>query len=510
LTVLFLFGLVLFIRVVYIPTGKVWYDEVVSVLTAKESISEIHQICLADTNTPAYYVLLHYYIQTFGDSEIALRFLSIIFGLLSSVFIFLIVRELTQNKLLSQIVLFLIAVSPFHLHYSHEIRAYSLIIFLSSVTLLSLFKRLDKKGPAAFWDVLYATSLILGAYLHITYLFYIAALNIFLIVVVIQNNRRDLLVKNFIIPNVLLAVSVVGFYLLGYPQIIPQIKHTIDVKAALSQNPMFQRTTEDFLSLTARVYWYRLLSPGLLVATVAALFLGFKEMAKRGYSVFLFLLILGTSLLAPPQFPSSSRYLAYSFPVVVLLLSFAGYRLVRIGNNFLGGKVRINKALVIIMLLLAVSLSIQSIITSRESRQFCSQQLVSFFEENNLPESVILIIPSGERHSLLYYFKEFTPIKGFNAYIDEFGCGVPLAEDLNANWGSVVDGRNVSYLKNYTKGFRNIWYVNRFPPADPESLVLGWLVENTNLEKIYYVSCSEIRDDPATKMPVFLFRNEEI
>lgn len=507
LAVLFLFGLVLFIRLVYIPTGKVWYDEIVSITAARQNLGGIYELASAETNTPAYYILLHYYTQLFGDGEVTLRLLSVFFGLLSSFAIFLLAKELADDILVPKIALFLVAVSPFHLYYSHEIRVYSIVIFLSSLTLLSLVKLLRSKGPKIFWDVCYMASYVLGAYLHITYLFYILVLNIFLLAKILHG-RRHLLVRNLLLPNAVLVCSVMFFHVVGYPVVGEQIRNVVGVRSVVVDSQMYGATGEDALSTIVRVYWAGVFSPTLLVVTVALLFFGLKKIGvAEGYNI-LFLLILSTSVLASPRFPATSRYISYAFPAALLLLSSgAGYVWSTL-RRIWGERVRISAILTVYTMLLSVALAVQVVVGLRSGGQFCPERLSSFLEEKNLQESVVLIAPSWEHYSLLYYFKSSTPVKGVNPRLDAFGRGLSFVENLQANWYPVVDEGSVADLRNYIKGFRNVWYINSFPPSDPENRVLRWLVENTHLQKIYYSDCSEQSKNPSTKMPVFLFRNE--
>jgi len=508
LTVLLLFGLVLFVRVAYIPTERVWFDEVVSTMAAKQGLGEICQIASAETNTPTYYILLHYYMRFFGDSEVTLRTLSIFFGLLSSLMIFLLAKELIKDRLVPKIALFLVAVSPFHLYYSHEIRGYSILIFLSSLTLLSLVKRLRDRRQKTFWDVCYAVSLVLGAYMHITYLFYILALNLFLFVEVFRKRRRDLLVRNLLFPNTLLVGSVVLFCATGYPVIVPQILNVIRMKLAVGGNPVYGIRVEDFLSVMARVYWGKFMLPSMLVAIATLFYLGLKQLNGKNSYLFLFLIILTTSLLVPPRLPNSDRYLAYAFPVVLILLALGAHAVWQMLERVGGKLFRPSWVLVIVAMVVMAIFSIQIGISARWDGY---ERVASFFEDEELAGTVILVTPSWDRYVLLHYFEEPVTMKGVHTRLDEFGYGLSLAESIGANWRPVVDEESVSNLENYIRGFGDVWYVDFDPSSDPENLVWRWLVDNTNLEKIYYVdSGGGVQlSNPTSRTAVFLFRNEE-
>ena len=78
LAVILFFGL--FLRVYALGSESIWQDEGFSVSVAHMNLSELIATTAADVHPPLYYLLLHYWISIFGDSEFSCRFLSALFG----------------------------------------------------------------------------------------------------------------------------------------------------------------------------------------------------------------------------------------------------------------------------------------------------------------------------------------------------------------------------------------------------------------------------------------------
>ena len=69
------------LRVYDLSTESIWFDEGYSIVTAKLDFLQVARV--QDEVPPLYYLILHWWIQFFGDSEFSVRFPSVIFGLLS-------------------------------------------------------------------------------------------------------------------------------------------------------------------------------------------------------------------------------------------------------------------------------------------------------------------------------------------------------------------------------------------------------------------------------------------
>lgn len=146
-----LLGLVL--RLISI-NQSLWIDEATSAQVAKMSVSDIFTKFLpGDFHPPLYYLVLKYWSSVFGYSEVAIRIPSVIFGLATILFIYLIAKTLFDKKT-AIIASALSASSGLLIYYSQEARMYNLAALLVSI---SIYLFLNKK-----WFWLSISILLLG------------------------------------------------------------------------------------------------------------------------------------------------------------------------------------------------------------------------------------------------------------------------------------------------------------------------------------------------------------
>ena len=136
--------LALGLRLYHLDAQSLWYDEAFSVYLARMDLGEITLRTAADIQPPLYYYLLHGWIELLGDSEAALRGLSLLFGVLTVPLIYAVAWQLFRSHLAGLLAALLVAVSPLHVWYGQEARMYTLLTFLSllsSYFLLAVVRR---------------------------------------------------------------------------------------------------------------------------------------------------------------------------------------------------------------------------------------------------------------------------------------------------------------------------------------------------------------------------------
>jgi len=138
--------LALALRAYRIDGQSLWYDEGVSAAMAPRDIVDITIRSGADIHPPLYYYLLHFWSQLTGTSELALRWLSLIFGVLTVPLAYLLGRRLFNMQVGFFAALFA-AISPFLVYYSQEARMYSQVAFLAALSFY-LFARLIEQVTA--------------------------------------------------------------------------------------------------------------------------------------------------------------------------------------------------------------------------------------------------------------------------------------------------------------------------------------------------------------------------
>lgn len=122
------------------PSG-LWFDEMVSLTAAKQQFpfGIIHWLYIKDVHLPFYFYILHLWMNLFGDGDIALRSLSVLFGVLNVPIVYLLGKEIESEKA-GIIAAFFVTVNSFLIYYSQEVRFYSLLPCMASLSVLLAIK----------------------------------------------------------------------------------------------------------------------------------------------------------------------------------------------------------------------------------------------------------------------------------------------------------------------------------------------------------------------------------
>jgi mannosyltransferase len=143
-------------------------DEIAEVQNAAHGLKEIART--ADGFPPLYNLLLHGWLALFR-CDLAARWLSVLLGVLSIYFGWLLGRRIGGDAVGLWTALIL-AVSPLHIWYSQEARAYALLLLLATIALWALLRALESDS---LWDwTLYTITAAAGMYVH--YYFYAVVL----------------------------------------------------------------------------------------------------------------------------------------------------------------------------------------------------------------------------------------------------------------------------------------------------------------------------------------------
>mgnify|MGYP001072315637 CR=1 FL=1 len=152
-----------------------WNDEGNAIRAAQRTIPLAIAAARGDIHPPGYYLLLHFWRIPTGDSEFAVRTLSVYMGLLAVA----LTGRLGRRMLGAGVgggAAFLAAISPLAVYYSQEARMYSLLglIAVASTDLLwGLLRR-----PRPLTGLLYALVAAAGLYVHYSFPFILVAHNL--------------------------------------------------------------------------------------------------------------------------------------------------------------------------------------------------------------------------------------------------------------------------------------------------------------------------------------------
>ena len=152
----------IFLRL-FVLNQSFWLDEAIGALVVKGQnfIQIASQFSQGDNHPPLYYLALEGWSNLFGYSEVALRSLSILFGVLTVYFTFLIAKKITKGKntfypLFSAL---LLASSPFHIYYSQEARMYIMAGLFASMAIYYFLLTLDTKVKQKYAWILFSLSI---------------------------------------------------------------------------------------------------------------------------------------------------------------------------------------------------------------------------------------------------------------------------------------------------------------------------------------------------------------
>jgi hypothetical protein len=156
------------LRVLWLDGQNIWGDEAWSYTVSGWPLSQVIASD-AETNPPLYHVLLFAMRRLIGETPFALRYLSVICGVIVSSLLYRTGRELGGRKM-GLWTLAVAAVSPFLVYYSQEARMYGPALVGTSGSLLFfviLFKqtRQGHKPPLTHW-LLYGLFSLIGVLSH--------------------------------------------------------------------------------------------------------------------------------------------------------------------------------------------------------------------------------------------------------------------------------------------------------------------------------------------------------
>lgn len=152
-----------FLRFHDVSTQDVWCDEANSIIIAELNPSGIITRMSDDASPPLYYLLLHSWMYAFGETELALRGLSVLFGMMLIIALYFIGKRIFSEKVGLYAAL-IASVAPIHIMYSQQIRMYTLLSFVSLMSMYYLLRFIQEKKISFLPG--YAIFTILSLYTH--------------------------------------------------------------------------------------------------------------------------------------------------------------------------------------------------------------------------------------------------------------------------------------------------------------------------------------------------------
>lgn len=167
------------LRIAFLDAQGLWWDEAFSFSMSIADLPTLMEDVVRDkVHPPLYYALLHFWL-ILGHEEYLLRFFSVLWGMVS-VSIMYVAASTVGGKRLGVLAALLLAVSPFNVWYSQEVRMYSLTTMLVLAASVA-FLRLLRDDALTTW-VAYGLLSLLALYSEYLYLFVALGQAVFLVI----------------------------------------------------------------------------------------------------------------------------------------------------------------------------------------------------------------------------------------------------------------------------------------------------------------------------------------
>ncbi|HZD42670.1 MAG TPA: glycosyltransferase family 39 protein, partial [Methanomicrobiales archaeon] len=123
------------LRFYHLDFNSIWLDEAATLNFARQSLLGIWQSTAQGEFNPPLFNWMEHFMLVFGQSELVLRFIPALLGVLTIPVFYGIGKEFMDRDV-GIIAAALLAFSPFHLFYSQDARAYAAVLFFFSVSFL--------------------------------------------------------------------------------------------------------------------------------------------------------------------------------------------------------------------------------------------------------------------------------------------------------------------------------------------------------------------------------------
>ena len=410
--ILVLFAVAFGLRFLYIDNA-LWYDEACSWATSTDGAGIMHNLLHVDLqHTPLYFVLLKMWMKMFGQSEVAMRTLSLIFGALTVPFSYIVGLKISKNAFFSAMIC---AVSPLLVLFSAEVRMYSLVVFL---VLLSIYFLIDfeQKGDKKSLIKLVGTNILIP-YTFVGGILFNLSLLICYSVYLFKNKKEkfrqylsfEIIEFIFLIPYFILIsyyAKMRSVFVISHEGVL-KFAHIIDAirnffGATIEQNVYWVNDGNYHIN-----FWFTL----LVIIPCIYFIIGFikslnsddkfiRTLSAILLSNFIFAVIF--AILKVNVF--TSRYILYLFPPVIMLCVLG------LSQKYNPKKLKIG---LIMFMIACVVFNIQNAGILKKNKELALKSTAIECDEIGLTSEDVIILPFGA--DAPYYFRSLTRPRVFNS-----------------------------------------------------------------------------------------------
>ncbi|HET6315079.1 MAG TPA: glycosyltransferase family 39 protein, partial [Chloroflexota bacterium] len=420
------------LRFYRIDVQSLWYDEGISAFQLTRSFGDIVHAASQDTHPPLYYWTLKAWGDVFGSSELALRGLSAIWGVVAVALTWLIGKRLF-GQLEATIAALLLAVAPLAVYYSQEVRMYGQVTALGLLAVYGYTRR---------WYWLYAVAGIATLYSQYLGAALLAAPNIHAL---LYMRSRDEWLR-WLVANALVILA----FLPWLPTFIAQQTH------ALNTRP---RSAGGLVADTLGAYGGGIAHSDLLLWTGAVLVilavLGYALSRSREATLALLLWLLPLGLVVWLGLRSGL------FEVRYLVVGMAGLALLAANGIVHLTRQPVLATAVAGMLVVPAALGLRQQYFDPALARDDYRGLVHTISDNAHATDAVILSAPNQSEVFTYYYRGSLPL-----------IGLPAQRPIDA-----ADTRQ--RLDEIKHQYDRVWLVDwAMNEADPRGVISGWLAEN--------------------------------
>ncbi len=306
-----------------------WHDEAFSALLIKYNFKEMMYRIGLDVHPPFYYIILRGWNFLFGNSLFFLRALSVFFGALAILAVYLFVKEAFNNRKFALFSSILFAFSSFQIQYAMEARMYPLGVFLVIASSYFLLRALKSKNWK-YW-LCYVFFAVCGIYTHYYIFFSLLAQGIFLLYWIFRKSKfkfsawlsnKDM--KFALISYLLIVLSYIPWLNVFFRQIGQVEKNywipKINIWTILAS---FLKLTTG-TGIDAPRFWYIVISLALVIFAVIIFFLSKNKNSLKWFVFLLFIVPFLASIgVSIKRSIFLDRYFIFVLPFYSILITGA-------------------------------------------------------------------------------------------------------------------------------------------------------------------------------------------
>lgn len=394
--------------------SSIWFDESYSAYLVRGDFGQIWAETAQDVHPPFFYFLLKIWSMIFGNSDFAMRFMSVFFGAIGIILAFHLLKRWFGVKA-AAIATALLSFSPFLIRYGQEMRMYTLIfaIIVGATYALDLALGTKKKR----YYIIYAVLVSLGMWTH-----YFTALAWLAHVVYLVKFKKVNIFKKPWLPTYFLAV------LLYIPWIPAFLTQTATVQQGFWIPGVTFSTIPDYISEAAYFKefsnhvdaWWALLL--IIWVVIFGIMLHRTKKKPKLLICLTFLPPILLFILSMPPLSSMfvSRYVTYS---AILVFALAG---ILVMTNF---KKSAKLALAFLILTLGVETYGIINVETREPKGYSKEIVMSIRALSEDGEPTVLKDGGLQEYDFSFYSTDKNPIYIVNEWTDyPWGSTYPLRD----------------------------------------------------------------------------------